>query len=67
MLLDGRAYIRLPINSAYSTMALQHDRRVGFLWEETTHCSGGGGYGGYTIAYESLPLERITGGRYMIR
>ena len=55
------------INSAYSTMALQHDRRVGFLWEETTHCSGGGGYGGYTIAYESLPLERITGGRYMIR
>ncbi len=54
------------LNSAYSTMVLQHDLRIGFLWEDTTYCSGGGGYGGYTIAYECFPLERITDGKYMV-
>lgn len=55
------------LNSAYSTMAWQQDGRLAFLWEETTYCSGGGGYGGYTIAYDSLPLERITEGKYVYR
>jgi len=48
--------------SAYSTMALQPDGFIGFLFEEQTHCSGRGG--GYTIVYEKLSIDKITGGRY---
>lgn len=40
--------------SAYSTMILQHDGRIGFLWEE--------GPTVYNIDYESLSLKDITGG-----
>lgn len=54
------------LNSAYSTMTLQHDGRIAFLWEETTYCSGGGGYGGYTIAYDCYSLERLTNGKYRL-
>jgi len=48
--------------SAYSTMALQSDGSIGFLFEEQTHCTSRGG--GYTIVYENLSVEEITGGRY---
>jgi hypothetical protein len=51
--------------SAYSTMALQPDGLLGFLYEEETHCTAGGG--GYTIVYESISVEQITGGKYRMR
>ena len=51
--------------SAYSTMALQPDGLLGFLYEEETHCTAGGG--GYTIVYESISVEQITGGKYRLR
>lgn len=63
---DG-VYQVTELNSAYSTMALQNDNSIGFLWEETTHCSGGGGYGGYTIAYDNYTIEFLTKGQYSYR
>ena len=48
--------------SAYSTMALQSDGSVGFLFEEQTYCTDKGG--GYTIVYDNLSVEEITSGRY---
>ena len=42
--------------SAYSTYTLQHDGRLGFLWEE--------GPTGYNIDYRPLTLEEITLGEY---
>lgn len=51
--------------SAYSTMTLQRDRSIGFLYEEETHCPSSGG--GYTIVYKRLTLEDITDGKYKIR
>lgn len=50
------------LGSAYSTMCWQKDKRVGFLFEEETFASTAGG--GYTIVYESLSIEQITGGEY---
>lgn len=44
--------------SAYSTMTLQADKAIGFLYEESTHGAD------YTIVYERLPLELITAGKY---
>ena len=48
--------------SAYSTMTLQADNTIGFLFEEETHCSSWGG--GYTIKYQKYAIEDITGGAY---
>ncbi len=48
--------------SAYSTMALQSDGTLGFLFEEQTHCTDKGG--GYTIVYDRLTVDEITGGAY---
>ena len=48
--------------SAYSTMTLQADHTIGFLFEEETHCSSWGG--GYTIKYQKYAIEDITGGAY---
>lgn len=52
-----------PGDSAYSTMILQSDNRIGFLYEAdgipTAHNSKG-----YIIRYESLPISAITGGEY---
>ena len=42
--------------SAYSTFTLQHDGRLGFLWEE--------GPTGYNIDYRALSVEEITNGEY---
>ncbi|MCM1107469.1 MAG: glycoside hydrolase [Clostridium sp.] len=44
--------------SAYSTMCLQPDGRIGFFYEETP--------GGYCMVYEPLDVEAITNGRYRI-
>ena len=48
--------------SAYSTMTLQADHTIGFLFEEETHCSSWGG--GYNIKYQKYAIEDITGGAY---
>lgn len=48
--------------SAYSTMALQADGTLGFLFEEQTHCTDKGG--GYTIVYDRFTIDEITGGAY---
>jgi sialidase-1 len=45
--------------SAYSTFTLQHDGRLGFLWEE--------GPTGYNIDYRTLSVEEITLGEYSFR
>ena len=52
------------LNSAYSTMAWQADNRLGFLYEEETHCKSSFAYGGYTIVYECFDIEDITDGKY---
>lgn len=46
------------LGSAYSTMALQHDHRIGFLFEEEP--------GGYSIVYLPLTIEDITFGNYAL-
>ena len=50
-------------DSAYSTMILQSDNRIGFLYEAdgipTIHHSKG-----YIIRYESLPISAITSDKY---
>jgi len=51
---------KLP--SAYSTMTLQRNRQIGFLYEEETHCNTQGG--GYNIVYRPLTIEQITSGQY---
>lgn len=43
--------------SAYSTMTLQADGRIGFFWEEN------GRNGGYNMDYRPLTIEEITGGK----
>ncbi|MBQ7966721.1 MAG: family 20 glycosylhydrolase [Bacteroidaceae bacterium] len=44
--------------SAYSTMTMQKDGRVAFLYEEEP--------GGYNIVYAPLSIEEVTGGRYVV-
>lgn len=51
--------------SAYSTMTLQKNRTLGFLYEEETHCNSS--KGGYTIVYRNLTIEEITEGRYRLK
>jgi len=46
--------------SAYSTMCMQSDGRIAFLYEETLH-----GYD-YSIVYKPYTLEDITGGLYAL-
>ena len=45
-------------NSAYSTMTLQKDNNIGFLFEEEP--------GGYCIIYTPLSIEDVTGGTYTL-
>lgn len=49
------------INSAYSTMCLQADGRIGFFYEEETY----GPNTAYTEMYIPLSLEQITSGAYI--
>lgn len=46
------------MGSAYSTMTLQKDNTIGFLYEESTY-----GYD-YTIVYKNYTIEHITDGAY---
>ena len=45
--------------SAYSTMCIQKDGKIGFLYEEEP--------GGYCIVYEPMSVEILTAGRYSIK
>lgn len=46
------------INSAYSTMTLQNNNTIGFLYEESTY-----GFD-YSIIYKNYSIEHITDGKY---
>lgn len=48
--------------SAYSTMTLQSDNSIGFLFEECELYDRRGG--GYSIVYDNFTVEEITDGRY---
>lgn len=58
---DGR-HQSSYLSSAYSTMCLQHDNNVGFLYEEDTYGTSGGGY---TIVYKNYSIEYITDSAYV--
>lgn len=49
--------------SSYSSMVLQSDGKIGFVYEEDYQSLGSGGY---DIKYQSLDLSTITGGAYSI-
>lgn len=51
------------IESSYSSMILQSDGNIGFVYEEDYESLGSGGY---DIKYQSLDLSTITGGAYSI-
>ena len=59
---DGRHQASY-LGGAYSTMTLQKDNNVGFLYEEETNCGSGGG--GYTIVYKNYSIEYITDSAYV--
>lgn len=60
----GTAYtIRSYLNSAYSTMALQADNTIGFLYEESTFGTGLD----YTIVYKNYSIETITDSAYTFK
>lgn len=50
------------LGSAYSTMAMQSDGRLGFLYEENTYYPMDSM--GYTIVYDSYTIEQLTDGKY---
>ena len=54
---DGRLQVS-TIGSAYSTMCLQNNGTLAFLYEEETYNAQ------YTIQYKNFTLENITNGRY---
>lgn len=56
---DG-VYRVTDMGSAYSTMTVQADGRIGFLYEESTFKED------YTIVYKGLTIETITGGKYTL-
>lgn len=60
---EGR-YLVSDETSAYSTMVLQSDNSIGFLYEERELYDRCGG--GYSIVYDNFSVEQITGGRYVI-
>ena len=53
-------YLCSELPSAYSTMTLQKNNLLGFLYEETTFGPA------YTIVYKSLSLETITNNSYSL-
>ena len=58
---DGR-HQSSYLYSAYSTMCLQADNTIGFLYEEETYCGTGGG--GYSIIYKNYSIDYITDSLY---
>ena len=49
------------ISSAYSTMTWQKNNTIGFVYEEDTYGTNGGGY---TIIYKNYSIEQITDSAY---
>ena len=58
---DGR-HQSSYLSGAYSTMTLQNDNNIGFLYEEDTYGTNGGGY---TIVYKNYSIEYITDSAYV--
>ena len=58
---DGR-HQSSYLSGAYSTMTFQKDNNIGFLYEEDTHGTNGGGY---TIIYKNYSIEYITDTTYV--
>ena len=56
---DGRHQASY-LGSAYSTMCMQQDSTIAFLYEESTYGAD------YTIVYKNYTVEHITGGAYTI-
>ena len=54
------SYVVESGTSAYSTMDVQRDGGIGFLYERNTRGAGLD----YDIAYKNLPIDVITGGAY---
>ena len=51
--------------SAYSTMVMQQDHRIGFLYEKYDHVTNLGDMNDiYDIRYESFPISTITRNEY---
>ncbi len=57
---DGR-HQSSYISSAYSTMTWQKNNTIGFVYEEDTYGTSGGGY---TIVYKNYSIEQITDSAY---
>lgn len=57
---DGR-HQSSYLSGAYSTMCLQKDNNIGFIYEEDTY----GGNGGYTIVYKNYSVEYLTDSAYV--
>lgn len=57
---DGRHKSSIT-GSAYSTMTLQANDSIAFIYEEDTYGTNGGGY---TIVYKQYSIETITDGKY---
>ena len=57
---EWHSYLVESGDSAYSTMAVQRDGGIGFLYERNTRGAGLD----YDIAYKNLPIDVITGGAY---
>ncbi len=58
---DGR-HQSSYIFSAYSTMCMQADNTIGFIYEEETHCNTS--RGGYTIVYKNYSIDYLTDSLY---
>ena len=56
-------YLVSEINSAYSTMTLQSDGRIGFFYEEETYGPGAA----YTEMYIPISVSEITKGEYRVK
>ena len=51
--------------SGYSTMVMQQDHRIGFLYEKYDHITHSTDMNDvYDIRYETLPISTITNGEY---
>ena len=57
---NSRSYLVQAGDSAYSTMDVQRDGGIGFLYERNTRGAGLD----YDIAYKNLPIDVITNGAY---
>ncbi len=60
---DGRFQVS-SLGSAYSTITLQQNGTIGFLFEEDTHEVNAAG--GYNIIYKNFTLEEITNNAYVL-